>query len=338
LPAIPLEIEEIGAPEALEALRSEWSCLWERCPAATPFQSPEWLLPWWRHLFGGGRSMLLAFRCGTRMVGLAPLFSHVSGCKPPVRRLVLAGSAISDYQDVMLEPECAVEGARQIFERLSARGTEWDLCDFMELRAGSPLLSTAPPPALRRTVLACCPCPVLKLPDSPEAFQASLRPQVRTALRRARNRLERAGARLETATAATLDEHLAALFRLHAARWHERHERGVLSGERVRRFHHEAAGGFLARGILRLHGLRYEGALAASFYGFSWRGRTYGYLTGFDPALARLSPGTVLVALAIERAIAEGDHEFDFLRKAESYKADWNAVGRLNRRLILRWC
>ena len=31
----------------LEALAPEWWELWRRCPAATPFQSRAWLLPWW---------------------------------------------------------------------------------------------------------------------------------------------------------------------------------------------------------------------------------------------------------------------------------------------------
>jgi hypothetical protein len=39
-------VEEITTMDALERLRWEWSELWTRSPAATPFQSPEWLLPW----------------------------------------------------------------------------------------------------------------------------------------------------------------------------------------------------------------------------------------------------------------------------------------------------
>ena len=38
----------ISTPEELERLREEWLALWRRSPTATPFQSPMWLLPWWR--------------------------------------------------------------------------------------------------------------------------------------------------------------------------------------------------------------------------------------------------------------------------------------------------
>lgn len=49
------------------------------------------------------------------------------------------------------------------------------------------------------------------------------------------------------------------------------------------------------------------------------------YLTGFDPAFARRSPGAILYADAIERAHARGDRVFDFMRGAEAYKYRWGA-------------
>jgi CelD/BcsL family acetyltransferase involved in cellulose biosynthesis len=44
----------------IETARGEWADLFQRA-ASTPFQSPEWLIPWWRHL-GEGRLHLLAVR------------------------------------------------------------------------------------------------------------------------------------------------------------------------------------------------------------------------------------------------------------------------------------
>ncbi len=46
-----LSLERLGD---LDALRREWRLLWQRCPTATPFQSPDWLIPWWRR-YGDGR-------------------------------------------------------------------------------------------------------------------------------------------------------------------------------------------------------------------------------------------------------------------------------------------
>jgi len=41
------QIEEICELAVLVSLADEWWDLWHRSPAATPFQSPAWLLAWW---------------------------------------------------------------------------------------------------------------------------------------------------------------------------------------------------------------------------------------------------------------------------------------------------
>ena len=103
----------------------------------------------------------------------------------------------------------------------------------------------------------------------------------------------------------------------------------------LREFHREAAAGFAARGMLRLYGLRAGSRLLAVLYGFAARGRFYAYLSGFDPAVERFTPGGALLAMAIERSIAEGLREFDLLRKRESYKYLWGAEEQANRRLLV---
>jgi CelD/BcsL family acetyltransferase involved in cellulose biosynthesis len=45
-----LKVEALESASALVSLRDEWTVLFESCPAATPFQSPEWLLAWLQHL------------------------------------------------------------------------------------------------------------------------------------------------------------------------------------------------------------------------------------------------------------------------------------------------
>ena len=59
--------------------------------------------------------------------------------------------------------------------------------------------------------------------------------------------------------------------------------------------------------------------------------------SGLDPAaFSALSPGVVLTAAAIERAIALGRSEFDFLRGNEEYKYRFGAVDRPIYHLTLR--
>jgi CelD/BcsL family acetyltransferase involved in cellulose biosynthesis len=88
--------------------------------------------------------------------------------------------------------------------------------------------------------------------------------------------------------------------------------------------------------LLRFYLLRFDGAAAAGFYGFSHGRRGYSYLTGFDPAFGFESPGALLLAHAVEEAIAEDAREFHFLRGREDYKYEWGAIDRWNCRRSFR--
>ena len=102
----------------------------------------------------------------------------------------------------------------------------------------------------------------------------------------------------------------------------------MLDDEAVRRFHREAAPGLLARGALCLYAMRLDGDVVATLYTLRHRGRVFLYLSGFEPAAARLNPGTLLIGHAIEEAAREGAAEVDFLRGGEPYKYTWGARDR----------
>jgi len=104
---------------------------------------------------------------------------------------------------------------------------------------------------------------------------------------------------------------------------------GVLASEGVQKAHQETVPGLFALGLLRLYSLRLADRTVASFYGFTHtaagKKRAYFYLSGFDPALAGLSLGSLVIDYAVRTAVAEGAAEFDFLRGRETYKYCWGA-------------
>jgi CelD/BcsL family acetyltransferase involved in cellulose biosynthesis len=331
-----LQIEEITTTAQLQALTGEWSELWARCPEATPFQTPEWLLPWWRRL-GRGQLSTLALRDGERLVGLAPLF-RTGYYGLPLRRVCFLGTGNTDYLGALFEPEAECRASDALWNHLRLCGKSWDLCDFQQLRA-------RPEPSLAggasresgwlRSLMAQEECPHLALPPSIEEWRRGLSSKLRSNLRYYGRRLERKGAAIEAVTEASLAESLDALFRLHEARWRKRGLPGVFASHRVRAFHREVSLAFLHRGWLRLYALRLRGEIRAVLYCFAARGRTLYYAGGFDPEVGRLSPGTVLTGHAIAEAIREGCSEFDFLRGNEAYKYAWGAVDRVNTRLVV---
>jgi CelD/BcsL family acetyltransferase involved in cellulose biosynthesis len=310
--------------ETLEGLRPEWEQLWAVAANATPFQSPHWLLPWWKHI-GRGTLASVALRSVAtgELVGLAPLYIHTDPADG-TRHLFPIGIATSDYLDVLVRP--GWEGA--VLQALAAHLREtceaWDVFEAPELAAGAALLSLPVPEGWQREVAPAQPHPVLSL-GGPEPWSAVPR-GMRDNLRYCERRVARGHTIAhEVADAQSIPAFLDAFARLHAKRWNERGESGVLHAPMLAA-HREAAPPLLGAGLLRLHGLRIDGELAAVLYTLADARRSYSYLAGFDPDLRALSPGTLVVARAIAHAHAHGAQAFDFLRGSEGHKYRWGSV------------
>lgn len=323
-----LAVEELQDTDVLERLRPEWSSLWARCPTSTPFQSPEWLIPWWRHI-GEGQLWGLAFRSAGQLVGLVPLYIYQ---RPgaSIRELFLLGIGTTDYLDVLLDPEHEQACFEALVTHLGQQSHRWDVADFQQLRPDSPLLRLSAPEGWADRVNPHSACPVLPLPAKVEALEETVPKRMLHNLRYYSRRAERLGQiKFESATLDNLDELFEALLRLHRVRWSTRGEPGVLSSPNVQQAHRESLPGLLRIGALRLYALRLDQRIVACFYGFADRDRpgkrVYYYLGGFDPELEELSLGSLLIGHAIREAIEVGAEAFDFLRGAERYKYLWGA-------------
>jgi len=305
--------------ESLEALAPEWDALWRRAPGATPFQSPHWLLPWWTHFSNGGEPAVVV-----SPDALAPLYVLRDGDESLGMFL---GTGISDYLDILSD------GAD--VNALLARALEVDcqFWDLQQLRPSSLLINVGTPEGWSDNTEEMDPCPVMSIENAGEELSNLLSTHARKKLRYYRRCAAReANVTYESATAGTLDQLLAALYELHAARWQKRGLPGVLADDVVQAFHHDAARRMLDAGALRMHAMRMNDRIVAVFYGFAHQGTVYYYLSGFDPELDRLSVGSIIVAHAVEEAVREGATTFDFLRGAEEYKYAWGATDRINRR------
>ena len=323
----PCDVELIQATERLEALAPDWWDLWRRCPEATPFQSPAWLLAWWQQ-FHPGRLAVFGLHCRGRLAGLAPFYLEEPAAGA---RLLPVGISLSDHLDILLDPDLSERAARALSAALVSE-LDWASCSLEELAPDAA--------ALRLERLAGCnedlreqsACPILQLDQCAGEVPRAIPAEQRRKLRRARRRAEARGA-CEIVPAANDSLHfLSELAGLHAARWRERGEAGVLADARVRAFHSAALPRLAAAGVARLFLLTIGGETVAAYYGFLHGDRAYAYLGGFDPAFAEESPGAILIGHAIARAAAEGARSFDFLRGRESYKYAWGAHDTWNKR------
>jgi CelD/BcsL family acetyltransferase involved in cellulose biosynthesis len=259
---------------------------------------------------------------GRELVGVLPLYVFE---EPAARKLLPVGIGISDYMDGLFDPTWAGPAAGAALAHLPRASRPWDVCELHQLPPGSPLLAAGAPPGLGDETAPGEPCLAVRLPGDATELPRHLPRRMAANLRYYGRRAARTGrVRFERATADTLPALLDDLFQLHSAAWAARGQPGgVLADGAVRRFHRDAAPALLAEGVARLHVLLLDGRPIAACYGFTANGRACAYLTGFDPAHAPLSPGTLLYAHAMEEAVRDGAAAFDFLRGREPYKYHW---------------
>jgi CelD/BcsL family acetyltransferase involved in cellulose biosynthesis len=325
-----IRAELVRTPEAFEALEPAWWTLWRSSPSATPFQSPAWLIPWWRHFHPGAIATAAAWK-HNRLIGLAPFYLEDGAYG---RRLLPVGISVSDYHDMLVDPQHEDEAARALagaFEDDSS----WESLELEELPPGAAAFGLPRPRDAVETIARQSACPTLEIVGW-DVVTSPPRSQ-RRHLNLARNRAARRGAvRIELADERTATAAFLHLVRLHELRWTSRGEGGVLADERVQAFQREALPRLNSAGLLRLYTLSIGPAVVAAHYGLHHGARGYSYLTGFDPGFAFESPGLILLAHAIGQAAAEGATEFHFLRGQEAYKYEWGAVDRWNSRRSFR--
>jgi len=271
--------------------------------------------------FEPAQLLLIEVRRSDQLVGIVPLLIYQDGSE---RVLAVMGGGISDYLDILVDPDFADETLAIIWNYIK-EGPDWTRLDLSDLPATSLLLHQWPDHySFGKTVHDVC--SGLTLPSKVEALKMLLPFRQLRNLRNARNRLQRAGeVQIEIATRETLPLFLEALFRLHSVRWARAGLPGVLSDPTIQSFHKIAAPQLLERGVLRLYGLRLSGRMIASLYALFERDTASCYLQGFNPDYARFSPGAHLLGSVIADAVREGKQRIDFLRGREPYKQHWGA-------------
>ena len=309
-------------PSGLPTLGAEWDALWRRCPQATPFQSPAWLLTWARH-YAPDRCGAVTLRADGHLVGLAPVFCWEGA-------LLLAGTGPSDRGDALLDPAHAGEAPRLLAALPEAAPEPFDRLDLQQLSPDSPLLGEAPEGWTEENpeADACLVAPLLG-EDGLAAASGRQKSHWRHSLRQ----LEKLGGTIGLAAPEEVPEAIEDLLRLNRLRWGDQ---GVLADPLMQAHLRDAGPALAQAGLLRLHQVLVNGERIAVLLVLAGPWAHHGYNGGFDPAHAKLSPSAMLVGLAMQQAAREGARHFDFLRGHEGYKRVWGAEPQPMHRRILR--
>jgi CelD/BcsL family acetyltransferase involved in cellulose biosynthesis len=272
--------------------------------------------------------------------------------EPHAKAIFFGASYHADYATVLAAPSDLPAVAEALADHLAEPGNDdahpmaWDVVDLRRLRCGDPT-ADALGTAFGRREIACAwtlnveredVCPVLTLPDGAtfDDYLATLGKKQRHEIRRKIRRAEAVGEVRLTDSADPLAD-LEQFIDLHQKRWGSDGLFAVTpGGEASRLFFRRLFEEFGADGALRLAFLTVgERRIGAGIHFEDANGYLY-YNAGVDPDARDLSPGVLMVARYIERALAGGRRRLDFLRGDEPYKYDWGAVDEPIQRLLVR--
>lgn len=309
------------SPEAFDRLAAAWNALVKRSIHDTLFLTCEWQRTWWREL-GDGELRVLVMCEGDTPIGIAPLF-FAPNALGSVEVALVGCKEVSDYLDFIFVPEHADACYRAVIDFLkSDAAPAWDTLSLCNIRESSPTLTTFP--AMLRAagwqadVVFEDVCPVIALPETFADYLAMLDGKERRELQRKLRRASEDVVLTFAAQSETLDRDVDDFLALMKA---SLESKATFLTPRMARFFHAIARAMFDVGRLQLAFLEVEGVRAAAYMNFVYEDSVLVYNSGLDPhKFAYLSPGQVLIARLIEKAIADKRRVFDFLQGNEEYK------------------
>jgi hypothetical protein len=336
------DVRRLFDQSAIQRIVPAWGELFARAARREVVLSPSWALAWYRE-FGedDGRTLrALAVEDGGRLIGLA-LFTRRRAFHRkvvPIRRLELwmtgeprEHEVWSEYVGVLAEAGREGEVAEALATALSTgRSGRFDELSITRASSDDPLIPALATALERRgfevTTTPGAVCPYARLPSTWDGYLKGLKKGYRYAVRLSLAELEKwaDGKPIQLRSAddpRAAAEGFAVLQRLHALRWAHQREGGLFASDRFTRFHERVVPRLFDDGHLDLLWLTVGEQPVAALYNLVAGGRSQVYQSGrVVDVPRRLSLGTAMHAHAIQRAIARGDREYDFLGGPTLYK------------------
>jgi CelD/BcsL family acetyltransferase involved in cellulose biosynthesis len=313
-------------------LEEEWEDLYRHSPTATPYQSWAWLYSWWEYYGGGYELRLVTIRSEDGLlVALLPLMLERRG---GLARLLLVGSGITDYLDVLVregwEDRVADPGARALDEIGS-----WLVADLQMLHPEAAAWSVFAGRRGPRAAVRQSDCYVIEVRPWDEVLM-SLSKNLRSTARRMLRRMEADGLRRGIAGEREAEEAGRTLVALHRTAWEGR---DISPANLTRTFEDHIATTARRMTSSGLGGIsefkQGETTVLSSFLIFG-RSSVGAYVLGASrEVLKRYQWSSLYIWDGLGIAASRDSRYFDLLQGDEEYKLRWSSEVVTNSRLIL---
>jgi CelD/BcsL family acetyltransferase involved in cellulose biosynthesis len=329
-----MNVEEITNSSDLLKLASIWNQLLVKNNANTIFLTWEWISNWWQ-VYGDDKELyVLALKDSEgSLIGIAPLYRRrqkiLKGFPVNEVRFLGTGEDVSpDYLDFIVLKGREAEAIDAFLKHLALQ-KQWDVLNLTDMPSTSSAIEVMRDAAVAYGLMLrqsdCASCPYISLPASWEEYMGTLSANARYNVRRRIKNIERdfKTRYFVWEDNEKLDSAMERLAYLHNIRWETRECRHSFSSEEYVSFHKAVAKDFAKQRWLYLSCLELNGEVAGMLYDYRYGDKIFYYQAGFDPAFQKYSPGLVLRACVVRRAIEEGIKEIDLLKGAYDFKYMW---------------
>lgn len=316
--------EVVSDSARLHELAEPWQALWRRADAHI-FQSHPWIATWWNGVRerGDDRLAITLAWDGDRLAGIMPCAVHR---RRGLRMLSWAAQLFSDYCDILVDPDYQSHTVSVSLWNGLRKAGGFDITDFKQVRpdaAAYPLLRqiTRTPGSGAGSEQELCLKIENRWPDG-HAWFRSLGKKGRNNFTRGRRILSELGGEVEFAIHAESAGLEPIMDRLIALKreWLQRHvpDSPLLGpdGELLKRLICAAAD----TGRLMVFVVKTGEVVATGSVNFVYDDRMQAYLTAYDSAYDRASPGMMVMIEYTCWAFDRGMKEVDFLRGDEPFK------------------
>lgn len=295
-----------------------WDLLVKKSQTASFFQTKKWLLLWQKYF--PAKTIVYIVLKNQEIIAIAPFSINKKEINFLGTTPVLGKELVTDFGDIVIKKGYEQKVWQLVFQKLQKDYPKFKL-NLNFLRQDSKSFKSLKKLGLK--LEKADNAPIIKLPLSWNDYLLGIRRKDRKELRRKIRRLENTGA-FKICIKNINSEDVSKFIKLMA--FSKKEKEDFLTGKMIAFFKDIIIS--LSKSHSSLCFLEQDQKKIAAAIVFKFKNRILLYNSGYEPYFSYLSPGLLLKAFLIKKAIEEKYKIFDFLRGDERYKFNLGAENR----------